>query len=71
MVKIKVPMTEALESLLNPDLFRGEPIFTRPLTPLSKGEKVYSLTEEDINSIRAMRGAVVDLHPGMGGCCPG
>lgn len=66
----RVPMTQTLNQLLQPDLFKKEPIFTRPLTPFTNGEKVYSLSEEDINSIRVMRGNVVDLHPGMGGVAP-
>ena len=48
MVTLKVPMTPTLEKLLNPDLFRKEPIFTRPLTPLAEGERVYELSPEDI-----------------------
>ena len=70
MVTLKVPMTPTLEKLLNPDLFRKEPIFTRPLTPLAEGERVYELSPEDINAIRERRGAVIDLHPGMGGIAP-
>lgn len=70
MIEQKVPMTPALEALLNPNLHDQEPIFTRALTPPSKGEKVYFLSPEDINAIRTMRGAVVDLHPGMGGIAP-
>jgi len=69
-VPLKVPMTPTLESLLKPDLFRKEPIFTRPLTPLAEGEKVYGLSPDDISAIRERRGAVVDLHPGMGGIAP-
>ena len=66
----KVPMIPALEALLNPHLHDKEPIFTKPLAPPAEGEKVYSLSTEDINKISQMRGAVVDLHPGMGGIAP-
>src|SRR3989338_481580 len=66
----KVPMTRALEALLNPHLHDKEPIFTKPLVPPAEGEKVYSLSTEDVNKIRQMRGAVIDLHPGMGGIAP-
>lgn len=66
----KVPMTPALEALLNPHLHDKEPIFTKPLAPPAEGEKVYSLSTEDVNKIRQMRGAVIDLHPGMGGVAP-
>ena len=63
-------MTDTLKALLNPDLFKKEPIFTEPLKEPKKGEKVYSLSTKEIVSIRALRGAVVDLHPGMGGIAP-
>ena len=66
----KVPMTPNLEALLHPDLHRKEPIFTRPISPPKEGEKVHALTPYDINQIRQMRGATVDLHPGMGGIAP-
>src|SRR3989344_2998742 len=69
-VKCKVPITPALEHLLTPDLFRNEPIFTRPLQLPRPGEKVYELSQEDIHSIQKLRGSVVDLHPGMGGIAP-
>ena len=65
-----VPITDTLKTLLHPDLFRKEPIFTTPLAPPRKGEKVYNLSEEEIREIRALRGAVIDLHPGMGGVAP-
>ena len=68
--KINVPMTETLKGLLNPDLFRGETVFSRPLNLPKEGEKVYSLSPEEIQSIRNLRGSVVDLHPGMGGIAP-
>ena len=70
-VKIKVPMTPTLERLLNPDLFRrDEPLFTGTLSPPQGGDKVYNLTPDEINAILKRRGAVVDLHPGMGGVSP-
>ena len=62
----KVPMTETLCSLLEPNLHRKEPIFTRPLTLPNEGEKVYNLTEKQIHKIKSRRGQVVDLHPGGG-----
>ncbi len=67
---LKAPMTEALEKLLNPDLFKKESIFTEPLRKPQEGEKVYKLSSEEVNSIRNLRGAVVDLLPGMGGVAP-
>jgi radical SAM protein with 4Fe4S-binding SPASM domain len=66
----KVPMTPELEALLNPGLHSKEPIFTDRLQPPQKGEKVYALSEKDLDAIRERRGAVVDLHPGMGGVSP-
>ena len=66
----RVPMTPGLEALLKPDLFRKEPLFTRPLQPPRPGEKVHELTFENIDAIRKLRGSVVDLHPGMGGVAP-
>ena len=42
----KVPMTETLFSLLEPNLHRKEPIFTRSLTLPKEGIKVYNLTAE-------------------------
>ncbi|MBT5747021.1 MAG: radical SAM protein [Gammaproteobacteria bacterium] len=67
----KVPMTERLNGLLNPGLNDREPIFMKRLEPAEKGEKVYQLSQEQIDDIRALRGSVVDLHPGMGGIAPG
>ena len=69
-VTSKVPMTAELKALLQPDLFKKEPIFVNPLLPPQEGEKVYELSEEEVNKIKQMRGAVVDLHPGMGGIAP-
>jgi|TARA_Y100000310_G_scaffold263274_1_gene273439 radical SAM protein with 4Fe4S-binding SPASM domain len=67
----KVPMTPKLERLLNPNLnSSGEPIFTAPIRPPREGEKVYDLSPEEINKIRALRGQVVDLHPGNAGVDP-
>lgn len=66
----KVPLTPHLEALLSPQLHGKEPLFTKHLMPLRDGEKVYSLSSEEIAEIKNMRGAVVDLHPGMGGIAP-
>jgi len=66
----KVPMTDTLEALLNPRLNSEKMPFVKPLTMPESGEKVYSLSTEDINKIRKLRGSVVDLHPGMGGITP-
>jgi radical SAM protein with 4Fe4S-binding SPASM domain len=67
---MKVPITDNLKKLLHPDLFKKEPIFTGPLRLPLEGEKVYDLTDDEIRAIRDLRGAVVDLHPGMGGVAP-
>ncbi len=64
-------MTESLQALLHPDLFQKESIFTEPLKPADEHDKVYELSQEEINKIRKMRGSIVDLHPGMGGIAPG
>src|SRR3989344_5808026 len=69
-VKCKVPITDTLERLLNPDLFKKESIFTKPLQPPAQGEKIYELSQKDIDDINKLRGSVVDLHPGMGGISP-
>lgn len=66
----KVPMTKTLDALLNPTLFDGQPIFTHPLEAPCPTEKVYELAPADVLAIRQLRGAVVDLHPGMGGVAP-
>lgn len=68
--RISVTPGSELDHLLHPDLFQREPLFTRPLTPPANGEKIYDLTPDDIADIRRLRGAVVDLHPGMGGIAP-
>ena len=68
--RLRVPMTDSLNALLHPDLPRKEPLFTRRLEPPAEGEKVYKLSEEEVNAIRRKRGEVVDLHPGMGGIAP-
>ena len=64
----KVPITETLDTLLNPGLHTSTPIFTGSLQP-PEG-KVYDLTVKELTEIRERRGAVVDLHPGMGGIAP-
>src|SRR3989338_476477 len=63
-------MTATLERLLTPDLFRRDPLFTSRIMPYTDGEKVYVLTPSEVNAILERRGAVVDLHPGMGGVSP-
>ena len=63
-------MTPYLQSLLYPKLHDKSPIFTKTVTPPKEGEKVYALSQEEVNKIRQLRGAVVDLHPGMGGVAP-
>ncbi len=70
-VESKVPMTDTLAALLEPKLHGKEAIFTDTLLPPAEGERVYDLSEGQIADIRARRGAVVDLHPGMGGVAPG
>ena len=69
-VPVRVPMTATLERLLTPDLFRRDPLFTSQIRPYTNGEKVYVLTPSEVNAILERRGAVVDLHPGMGGVSP-
>ncbi|MBI2145789.1 radical SAM protein [Candidatus Woesearchaeota archaeon] len=66
----KVPMTPALETLLNPHLHNKEAIFTSPIRPPAEGEKIYHLSEEQIKALRDLRGNTIDLHPGMGGIAP-
>ena len=51
-------------------LFRKEPIFTAPLRKPAPGEKVYALTEEQLDEIRKIRSERVELDPGMGGVVP-
>ena len=48
----KVPMTDTLEALLNPRLNSEKMPFVKPLAMPESGEKVYSLSTEDINKIR-------------------
>lgn len=64
------PISPSLERLLHPALFKKQPIFVAPLKAPEPGEKVYALSKEEVDSIRSMRGAAVDLHPGMGGVVP-
>ena len=68
--KSKVPMTARLRELLSPRLHNKQSIFSSTITPPKPGEKVYRLSPGQIAKIRNMRGAVVDLHPGMGGVAP-
>lgn len=51
-------------------LFRREPIFIKPLQKPRDGEKVYSLTKEQLDDIRRIRSERVELDPGMGGVIP-
>ncbi len=69
-VKSKVPLTPQLQTVLAPHLHGKEAIFSRKLEPPQPGQKVYALSEEEIQAIGAMRGKVTDLHPGMGGISP-
>ena len=57
-VQSRVPMTPTLEQLLRPDLFRREPIFTRPLTLPAESEKIYQLSEDEIRAIRERSRAI-------------
>ena len=68
--KNTISMTPSLLAAINPGLNPKQPIFTAPLRPPAKGEKVFSLTPDEIMNIRDLRGAVIDLHPGMGGVAP-
>lgn len=67
---VKVPRTATLDALLNPKLNTRESIFSKPVRPPIAGEKIYDLSPADIDAIRKLRGAVTDLHPGMGGIAP-
>ncbi len=66
----KVPMTPTLQDLLNPNLHKKEAIFTSPIRSPADGEKIYHLSEEQVKALKDLRGATVDLHPGMGGIAP-
>lgn len=70
-MNLELSMAPELEDLLNPGLCQKTPLFTSPLTLPRKGEKVYELTADQLNSIRRLREGIVDLHPGMGGVAPG
>ena len=59
-----------LEQILSRKLFDGTPIFTALLRRPTKDERVYKLSGKEIKEIRLLRGAKVDLHPGMGGVVP-
>ena len=58
------------EKYRNQVLFRKQPIFVRPLRKPEPGEKVYSLTQDQINEIMCIRSERVELDPGMGGVVP-
>ncbi len=47
-----------------------KPIFERPLKVPKKGDKVYKLTNKEINDILRIRGMRTELYPGMGGVSP-
>ena len=51
-------------------LFKKEPIYTSALKPPKNGDRVYSLTQDQINEIRSIRGETMELDPGMGGVSP-
>tara|TARA_B100000959_G_scaffold225037_1_gene239019 strand:- start:4698 stop:6137 length:1440 start_codon:yes stop_codon:yes gene_type:complete len=63
----KIPLPEKYQ---NKVLFKKEPIYTSSLQSSKNGDKVYSLTEDQINEIRSIRGETVELDPGMGGVSP-
>lgn len=58
------------ERYQNQVLFKKQPIFTRPLRKPRPDEKVYSLTQDQINEIMRIRSERVELDPGMGGVVP-
>jgi len=51
-------------------LFKKQPIFTQRICKPSVGDKVYSLTEEQLHEIKNIRSERVELDPGMGGVVP-
>lgn len=63
----KLELPEKYKKLV---LFKKQPIFMRPLQKPKPGQKVYSLTPEQINQIRKTRSERVELDPGMGGVIP-
>ncbi|MBI2095988.1 MAG: radical SAM protein [Candidatus Omnitrophica bacterium] len=54
----------------NQILFKKSPIFTRPIEKPKPGQKVYSLSQEQIDNIRKARSERTELDPGMGGVAP-
>lgn len=62
-----IPLPEKYRDLV---LFKKEPIFIRPLRRPEPGEKVYQLSEEQIQELRRIRSEKVELDPGMGGVAP-
>lgn len=62
-----IPLPQRYRTLV---LFKKEPIFTAPLRRPRPGEKVYSLTPEQISEIRRIRSERIELDPGMGGVAP-
>jgi len=49
---------------------KKESIFIKPLSKAAFGEKVYSLTDQDVADILRLRGMKTELDPGMGGVSP-
>lgn len=62
-----IPVPEKYRDLI---LFKKEPIFTQPLRKPKLGERVYSLTTDQLNEIRQIRSERIELDPGMGGVIP-
>ena len=57
-----IPLPEKYRNLI---LFKKEPIFIQPLQKPKPGEKVYSLTQDQIDEIRHIRSERVELDPGI------
>lgn len=62
-----ITIPEKYKNLL---LFKKEPIFTKPLNKPKPGERVYALTEAQLQEIRSIRSERMELDPGMGGVIP-
>lgn len=62
-----IPLPERYKNLI---LFKREPIFIKPLRKPKAGEKVYSLSDKQLEEIRRIRSERVELDPGMGGVVP-
>ena len=66
----KVPMTDTLKALLNPNLNSEKTLFTKPLTMPERGGKVYSLSPEEINKINLHKNSTCPIlssaiHPSL------